>query len=67
MEQSDFTSLDTWYKYKFERESKNEQIELLQARAEQAEKDYYNLLVFDKIVLAIIWLEIIANLVCIFL
>lgn len=63
MERRDFASLDAWYKYKFERESKNEQIELLQARGEQAEKDFHNLLVFGKIVLAIVWLEAIAKLV----
>lgn len=63
MEHRDFASLDAWYKYKLERESKNEQIELLQARADQAEKDFHNLLVFDKIVLAIVWLEAIAKLV----
>lgn len=61
MERGDFISGEAWCKYKFERESKNEEIERLQIIAKRVKKDYHNLLVFDKIVLIVMWLLIFAE------
>ncbi len=63
MERNDFLSGEAWCLYKFERESKNEEIERLQVRARRAEKDLHDLLVYDKIVLAVLWLMMIVELV----
>lgn len=62
-ERGDFVSGEAWCRYKFEREGKNEEIERLQAIAKRAEKDFHNLLVYNKIVLVVLWLMMIAELV----
>lgn len=61
MERGDFISGEAWCKYKFERESKNEEIARLQIRAKRAKKDFHNLLVFDRIALVVMLLLIIAE------
>lgn len=38
MERGDFISGEAWCKYKFERESKNEEIERLQRKVERAKQ-----------------------------
>ena len=61
MERGDFISGEAWCKYKFERESKNEEIERLQRKVERASKNLHNRIVYDNIVLtvrSISWLDI---------
>lgn len=42
MERGDFISGEAWCKYKFERESKKEEIERLQRKVERANKNLHN-------------------------
>ena len=42
MERGDFISGEAWCKYKFERESKNEEIERLQRKVERVSKNLHN-------------------------
>ena len=63
MERDDFLSGEAWCRYKFERESKNEEIKRLQARAGRAEENFHDLLVYDMIVFVILLLMRIAELV----
>lgn len=60
MERGDFISGEAWCKYKFERESKNEEIERLQRRVERASKNLHNRIVYDNIVLTVLSVTIIA-------
>ena len=60
MERGDFISGEAWCKYKFERESKNEEIERLQRRVERASKTLHNRIVYDNIVLTVLSVTIIA-------
>ena len=62
MERNDFLSGEAWCRYKFERESKNEEIERLQARVGRAEENFHDLLVYDMIVFVILLLMMIAEL-----
>ena len=63
MECGDFSSGAAWCRYKFERESKNEEIERLQARAGRAEENFHDLLVYNMIVFVVLLLMRIAELV----
>ena len=49
MERGDFISGEAWCKYKFERESKKEEIERLQRKVERASKNLHNRIVYDNI------------------
>ena len=57
---NDFISGDAYYRYKFERESKNEEIERLQRKVERASKNLHNRIVYDNIVLTVLSVTIIA-------
>ena len=54
MERGDFISGEAWCKYKFERESKKEEIERLQRKVERANKNLHNRIVYDNIVLTVL-------------
>ena len=60
MERGDFISGEAWCKYKFERESKNEEIERLQRKVERASKSLHNRIVYDNIVLTVLSVTTIA-------
>ena len=62
MERDDFLSGDAWCRYKFERESKAEEIEWLKARGMRVENDFHDLVVFNKITIVVLWLLTIAEL-----
>ena len=49
-----FISGEAWCKYKFERESKKEEIERLQRKVERASKNLHNRIVYDNIVLTVL-------------
>ena len=60
MERGDFISGEAWCKYKFERESKKEEIERLQRKVERASKNLHNRIVYDNIVLTVLSVTTIA-------
>lgn len=63
MERGDFISGEAYCWYKFERESKNEEIQRLQRKVERANRDLRNRIVFELIVVTIYLVIDIANLV----
>lgn len=60
VERGDFISGEAWCKYKFERESKKEEIERLQRKVERANKNLHNRIVYDNIVLTVLSVTTIA-------
>lgn len=51
MERNDFISGDTYYRYKFERESKNEEIQRLRTKMERMRTDNYVRVAYDSVVI----------------
>lgn len=55
MERNDFISGDAYCRYKFERESKNEEIQLLRTRMERIIKDsYYIRVAYGSVVIMVL-------------
>ena len=54
MERNDFISGDAYCRYKFERESKNEEIQCLRAKMERMRTDNYIRVAYDSVVITIL-------------
>lgn len=54
MERNDFTSGDAYYRYKFERESKNEEIQRLRTKMERMRTDNYVRVAYDSVVITVL-------------
>ncbi len=54
MERNDFISGDAYCRYKFERESKNEEIQRLRAKMERMRTDNYIRVAYDSVVITIL-------------
>lgn len=54
MERNDFISGDAYCRYKFERESKNEEIQLLRTKMERMRTDNYIRVAYDSVVITIL-------------
>ena len=54
MERNDFISGDAYCRYKFERESKNEEIQHLRAKMERMRTDNYIRVAYDSVVITIL-------------
>lgn len=54
MERNDFISGDAYCRYKFERESKNEEIQLLRTRMERIIKGSYIRVAYDSVVIMVL-------------
>ena len=54
MERNDFISGDVYYRYKFERESKNEEIQLLRTKMERMRTDNYVRVAYDSVVITVL-------------
>ena len=54
MERNNFISGEAWCKYKFERESKNEEIQRLRAKMERMRTDNYIRVAYDSVVITIL-------------
>ena len=53
MERNDFISGDAYYRYKFERESKNEEIQRLRTKMERMRTDNYVRVAYDSVVITV--------------
>lgn len=54
MERNDFISGDANYRYKFERESKNEEIQRLRTKMERMRTDNYVRVAYDSVVITVL-------------
>ena len=54
MERGDFISGEAWCKYKFERESKNEEIQRLRTKMERMRTDNYVRVAYDSVVITVL-------------
>ena len=54
MERNDFISGDSYYRYKFERESKNEEIQRLRTKMERMRTDNYVRVAYDSVVITVL-------------
>lgn len=54
MERNDFISGDAYCRYKFERESKNEEIQRLRTKMERMRTDNYIRVAYDSVVITIL-------------
>lgn len=54
MERNDFISGDAYYRYKFERESKNEEIQRLRTKMERMRTDNYVRVAYDSVVITVL-------------
>ena len=54
MERNDFISGDAYCRYKFERESKNEEIQRLRTKMERIRTDNYIRVAYDSVVITIL-------------
>lgn len=54
MECGDFSSGDAWCRYKFERESKNEEIQRLRTKMERMRTDNYVRVAYDSVVITVL-------------
>lgn len=54
MERNDFIPGDAYYRYKFERESKNEEIQRLRTKMERMRTDNYVRVAYDSVVITVL-------------
>lgn len=54
MERNDFISGDAYYRHKFERESKNEEIQRLRTKMERMRTDNYVRVAYDSVVITVL-------------
>ena len=54
MERNDFISGDAYYRSKFERESKNEEIQRLRTKMERMRTDNYVRVAYDSVVITVL-------------
>ena len=54
MERNDFISGDAYCRYKFERESKNEEIQRLRTKMERMRTDNYVRIAYDSVVITVL-------------
>lgn len=54
MERNDFIFGDAYYRYKFERESKNEEIQRLRTKMERMRTDNYVRVAYDSVVITVL-------------
>lgn len=54
MERNDFISGDAYCRYKFERESKNEEIQRLRTKMERMRTDNYVRVAYDSVVITVL-------------
>lgn len=54
MERNDFISGDAYCRYKFERESKNEEIQRLRTKIERMRTDNYVRVAYDSVVITVL-------------